>query len=117
MRDMIKTLPEVPQVAFTGGQSCQRVEDLFQNELPVLLITREHLKEQGQNDNSGANLFFSFTLSIQLSLKTYCCHQGDGTQLQLADVLHKKGRYTQSGHLQREESYASYEQQMAWIRK
>lgn len=51
-------LPEVPQVAFTGGQSRQRVEDLFQNELPVLLITREHLKEQGQNDNSGANLFF-----------------------------------------------------------
>lgn len=58
MSDMIKVLPEVPQVAFTGGQPRQRVEDLFQNELPVLLITREHLKEQGQNDNSGANLFF-----------------------------------------------------------
>lgn len=51
-------LPEVPQVAFTGGQSCQGVEDLFQDELPVLLIAREHLKEQGQKDNSGANLFF-----------------------------------------------------------
>lgn len=54
----MKMLPEVPQVAFAGGKSCQRVEDLFQNELSVLLITREHLKEQGQNDNSGANLFF-----------------------------------------------------------
>lgn len=51
-------LPEVPQVAFTGGQSCQGVEDLFQNELPVLLVTREHLKEQGQNGDSGANPFF-----------------------------------------------------------
>lgn len=53
--DAIKTLPEVPQVAFSGGQSCQGVEDLLQNELPVLLVAREHLK--GQNDNGGANLF------------------------------------------------------------
>lgn len=61
----MKRLPEVPQVAFAGGKSCQRVEDLFQNELPVLLITREHLKEQGQNDNSGAKLFFHHQYSTK----------------------------------------------------
>lgn len=61
----MKMLPEVPQVAFAGGQPRQRVEDLFQNELPVLLITREHLKEQGQNDNSGANRFFHHQYSAE----------------------------------------------------
>lgn len=36
--------PKVPEAAFTSRQSCQGGEDLFKNELPVFLVTREHLK-------------------------------------------------------------------------
>lgn len=31
--------------------------------------------------------------------QTYCCHQCDGTQLQITDVLHKKRCNTQGGNL------------------
>lgn len=31
--------------------------------------------------------------------QTYCCHECDSTQLQFADILHKKRRNTQGGHL------------------
>lgn len=37
--------PKVPQAAFTRGQSCQGGEDLFKNELPVLLVAIEHLRK------------------------------------------------------------------------
>lgn len=38
--------PKVSEAAFTGRQSCQGGEDLFEDELPVLLVTREHLREE-----------------------------------------------------------------------
>lgn len=53
--------PKVPQVAFTSRQSCQGGEDLFKNELPVLLITREHLrksKAQTLNQNTTIQTVF-----------------------------------------------------------
>lgn len=43
-------LPKVPEAAFTSGQSSEGGEDLFKNELPVLLVTREDLrKSETQN--------------------------------------------------------------------
>lgn len=38
-------LPKVPEAAFASRQSSQGGEDLLENELPVLLVTREHLRK------------------------------------------------------------------------
>lgn len=44
-----KKLPEIPEGAFAGGQSGQRRKNLLQDQLPMLLITWEHL-EAGNNE-------------------------------------------------------------------
>lgn len=46
VRSVIKRSPEVPQVPFAGGQFGQGGEDLFQDELPVLLVAGKHLRRR-----------------------------------------------------------------------
>lgn len=46
---LMKRSPEVPQVPFAGGQLGQGGEDLFQDELAVLLVAGKHLDEVKMN--------------------------------------------------------------------
>ncbi len=52
--EFIQKIPEIPEGAFAGGQSGQRRKDLLQDQLPMLLITWEHLEA---GNNKAVNLY------------------------------------------------------------
>lgn len=51
------TVPEISEGAFARWQSGQRCKNLLQDQLPMLLITREHLKRERENKSASLSLW------------------------------------------------------------
>jgi len=80
---------EVPEVSLSGWQSGKGGENVFQNQLSMLLISRENLRGSTPTQWSRMNH------NIGAKGGTYGSDQPQGTQLQGTDIFHKEGTDTQ----------------------